>query len=343
MELEVKQIAAHIDAQIQGDPNYKIRGVAPFDQAGNDQITFADGRKMLRRLSETGAGAIIVPESVDSDTLNLLKVSHPKVAFAKILQLFYSPAKPEQGISPMAAIGEQFQHGKKVAIGPLVSIGNRVVLGDKVQLHPGVVIGDDVVIGNDVLIYPNVSVLERCRIGNRVIIHTGTVIGSDGFGYASDGRIHHKIPQTGFVQIDDDVEIGACNTIDRATFGYTHIQEGVKTDNMVHIAHNVTVGEYTIIVAQVVIGGSATIGKRVLIAGGAAISDHVSIGDGAIIGPRAGIAKAVPDGHVMSGAPEMPHRQWLKMSKILPQLPDLKKKVLAIEKQLKQLKAADRT
>jgi UDP-3-O-[3-hydroxymyristoyl] glucosamine N-acyltransferase len=274
--------------------------------------------------------------------LNLLKVSHPKVAFAKILQLFYSPARPEEGISPMAAIGEQFQHGNKVAIGPLVSIGNQVVVGDRVQLHPGVVIGEDVVIGNDVLIYPNVSILERCRIGNRVIIHAGTVIGSDGFGYASDGRIHHKIPQTGFVQIDDDVEIGACNTIDRATFGHTHIQKGVKTDNMVHIAHNVTVGEHTIIVAQVVIGGSATIGKGVLIAGGAAISDHVTIGDGAIIGPRAGIAKAVPAGHVMSGAPEMPHRQWLKMNKILPQLPDLKKKVRAIEKQLNQLKEADR-
>ena len=343
MELEVKQIAAHIDAQIQGNPHYKIRGVAPFDQAGDDQITFADGPKILKRLSETGAGAIIVPHSVDSDRLNLLKVSHPKVAFAKILQLFYSPARPAEGISPVAAIGEQFQHGKRVALGPLVSIGKRVVLGDDVQLHPGVVIGDDVVIGNDVLIYPNVSVLERCRIGNRVIIHAGTVIGSDGFGYASDGRIHHKIPQTGFVQIDDDVEIGACNTIDRATFGYTHIQKGVKTDNMVHIAHNVTVGEYTIIVAQVVIGGSATIGKRVLIAGGAAISDHVVIGDGAIIGPRAGIAKTVPAGDVMSGAPEMPHRQWLKMSRILPQLPDLKKKVLAIEKQLQQLKETDKT
>ena len=343
MELEVKQIAAHIDAQIQGDPHYKIRGVAPFDQASNDQITFADGRKILKRLSETGAGAIIVPQSVDNDTLNLLKVSQPKVAFAKILQLFYSPAKPEQGISSLVAIGEKFRHGKNVSIGPLVSIGNRVVLGDNAQLHPGVVIGDDVVIGNDVLIYPNVSVLERCHIGNRVIIHSGTVIGSDGFGYASDGQIHHKIPQTGFVQIDDDVEIGACNTIDRATFGFTHIQKGVKTDNMVHIAHNVTVGEYTIIVAQVVIGGSASIGKRVIIAGGAAISDHVSIGDGAIIGPLAGIVKAVSKGHVVSGAPEMPHRQYLKVTKILPQLPDLKKRVLAIEKQLQQLKEVDGT
>jgi UDP-3-O-[3-hydroxymyristoyl] glucosamine N-acyltransferase len=218
-----------------------------------------------------------------------------------------------------------------------------VVLGDNVQLHPGVVIGDDVVIGNDVLIYPNVSVLERCRIGNQVIIHAGTVIGSDGFGYASDGQIHHKIPQTGFVQIDDDVEIGACNTIDRATFGCTHIQKGVKTDNLVHIAHNVTVGEYTIIVARVVIGGSVSIGKRVLIAGGAAISDHVAIGDGAIIGPLAGIGKAVPDGHVVSGAPEMPHRQWLRMTRVLPQLPELKKKVLAIEKQLQKLKEAERT
>jgi UDP-3-O-[3-hydroxymyristoyl] glucosamine N-acyltransferase len=193
------------------------------------------------------------------------------------------------------------------------------------------------VIGDDVTLFPNVTILERCRIGNRVIVQAGSVIGSDGFGYAPDGRMYRKIRHIGIVQIDDDVEIGAGNTIDRATFGRTWIQRGVKTDNLVHVAHNVTVGEDTVLVAQVGISGSVTIGRHVIIAGQAGVSGHLDIGDDVIIGPRGGVAKSIPAGEVVSGAPEMPNRAWLKVQRIIPRLPEFKKKMEDIEKRVKRL------
>jgi UDP-3-O-[3-hydroxymyristoyl] glucosamine N-acyltransferase len=203
--------------------------------------------------------------------------------------------------------------------------------------HPGAVVGDGVIIGDDVQIHPNVTIHEKCRIGNRVILHAGVVVGSDGFGFAPDDGTYFKIPQVGLVQVDDDVEIGANSTVDRATLGKTWIQRGVKIDNLVHIGHNVTVGEDAVLVAGVIIGGSTTIGKHAIIAGGAAIADHVAIGDGAIIGPRAGVGKPVAPGDVVSGAPHMPHRTWLRVHRVLPELPAIKKKVRQLEKQLQQL------
>ena len=201
-------------------------------------------------------------------------------------------------------------------------------------------IGDDVEIGDDTEVFPNVTIFERCKIGNRVIIHSGTVIGSDGFGFAPDGEAYYKIPQIGIVQIDDDVEIGACNTIDRASFGKTWIQKGVKTDNLVQIAHNVIVGENSILVAQVGISGSATIGRHAIIAGQAGISGHLSIGDGVIIGPQSGVVRSVPNGKVVSGAPERPHRQHVRIQHIITRLPQIKKKLDTLEKRLNTLEEA---
>jgi UDP-3-O-[3-hydroxymyristoyl] glucosamine N-acyltransferase len=170
-----------------------------------------------------------------------------------------------------------------------------------------------------------------------VIIHAGTVIGGDGFGFAPDGKMYHKIPQTGIVQIDDDVEIGAGNTIDRATFGKTWIKKGVKTDNLVHIAHNVVVGEHTVIVAQTGISGSATIGRHVILAGQSAVVGHVEVGDNVIVGARGGVSKSLPAGQVVSGAPEMPHKTWLRVQRVIPRLPELKKKIDELEKRLSRL------
>jgi UDP-3-O-[3-hydroxymyristoyl] glucosamine N-acyltransferase len=198
------------------------------------------------------------------------------------------------------------------------------------------VIGDKVSIGNDCTIYPNATILERCVIADRVIIHSGTVIGSDGFGFAPDGKSYYKIIHTGNVQIDDDVEIGANNTIDRATFGTTRIGRGVKTDNLVHIAHNVVVGENTVLVAQVGISGSVTIGKNVIMAGQAGVAGHLTIGDGATVGPQTGVGKPVPDGQIVSsGIPEMPHRLWLRVQRLIPKLPDLSKRLSKMEKKVK--------
>lgn len=171
-------------------------------------------------------------------------------------------------------------------------------------------------------------------LGNRVIIHAGSVIGSDGFGFAPDGEMYVKIPHSGMVQIDDDVEIGAGNAIDRATFGRTWIRQGVKTDNLVHIAHNVTVGENTIIVAQVGIAGSTTVGRHVILAGQAGISGHLDIGDNAVVGPQAGIVKSIKPGETVSGTPGMPHKLWLRAQSIVAGLPGMRKKIAELEKRL---------
>lgn len=191
--------------------------------------------------------------------------------------------------------------------------------------------------GNDVQIYPNVTILERCRIGSRVIIHAGTVIGSDGFGFVPDGKKYYKIPHIGIVQIDDDVEIGAGNAIDRATIGKTWIRRGAKTDNLVHIAHNVTVGEDTALLGQVGISGSVTIGKNAVLAGQVAVADHITIGDEVTASGQTAIVKSVPRGEIVSGTYAMPHRLWLRVQQILPKLPELKKKLTEIEKRLKKI------
>jgi len=339
MELTLSALCKMVGGILYGDPDTVIRGAAPFDGATLSDVTFAATPGFLKKIDQTGAGAVIVPESFESDRKNLIRVQNPQLAFAKVLTHFYPPSASSEGIHPQAGIGEYFSCGRRVSIGSHCVIGNHVTLGDRVTLHPGVVIADQVSIGDDVIIYPNVSILERCVIGNRVIIHAGTVIGSDGFGFATDGTTYTKIPQTGFVQIDDDVEIGANNTIDRAAFGKTWIKQGVKTDNLVQIAHNVTIGENSVIVAQVGIAGSVTVGRNAVIAGQVGIAGHLTIGDRVTIGPQAGIAKSIPSGEVVSGSPEMPHRIWLRVQQIIPRLPELKKKVSELEKRLKKVES----
>ena len=338
MNISLSKIGALVQGHIIGDAEKLINGAAPFELAGEDQITVAGNAKYLKKIGDCAAGAIIVPRDTKTGDVNLLQVDNPMVAFAKIMQFFHPTTQPPAGIHPAVVIGDGFKCGQNVTVGPQVAIGRDVRMGDRVWIHPGVFVGDEVTIGDDVRIYPNVTVLERCIVGNRVIIHAGTVIGCDGFGFAPDGNCYHKIPHTGIVQIDDDVEIGANNTIDRGTFGRTHIGRGVKTDNLVHIAHNVTVGENTVLVAQVGISGSVTIGKNAVLAGQAGVAGHLTIGDGATVGPQTGVGKPVPDGQIVSaGVPEMPHRLWLRVQRMIPKLPEFGKRLAGLEKKIKRL------
>ena len=327
-----------VGGEVAGDAAKIIRGVASFEKAGPDDITFAGQAKFVKRLGDSTAGAVLVPLNAVCETKNLIRVKNPQIAFIKILSLFHPLPRLPMGIHPAAVIGEGFSCGKDIAVGPCAVVQNHVTMGDQVQIHPNVVIGDHVEIGNDVLIYPNVTILARCKIGNRVIIHPGTVIGADGYGFESDGQRYHKIPQLGIVQIDDDVEIGACNTIDRAAFEKTWVRSGVKTDNLVHIGHNVVVGENTVIVAQVGISGSTVIGRNVILAGQAGIGGHITIGDrGVVIGSKAGISQSVPDDEVLSGFPGIPHKLWLRVQRAVSKLPELFKQVGSLDKRVQQI------
>ncbi len=338
MEMPVAQIAELVHGQLLGDGLKIITGVAPFEAAKSHDITFAGSPRFLKRLHDTKAGAVLVPlDFTEAGDSSLIRVKNPQLAFSVILKVFYPSKVFWSGISRQAFMGKNVAIGKDSVIAPFVVIQDDVTIGERVVLHPHVVLGKGVEIGNDTEVFPNVTI-TAARIGSRVTVNAGTVIGSDGFGFTPDSDgVYHKIPHLGIVQIDDDVEIGAGNTIDRATFGKTWIQKGVKTDNLVHIAHNVIVGENTILVAQVGISGSTTIGRKAVLAGQAGVSGHLSIGDRVTIGPQSGIANSIPDGTVVSGSPEMPHRLWLRVQRTIPRLPDMKKQLDKLEKRLSEL------
>jgi UDP-3-O-[3-hydroxymyristoyl] glucosamine N-acyltransferase len=290
--------------------------------------------KYLKRLEKTSAGAVIVPDGFTDSSKDLLWSENPYASFAKIFQLYQKNKRPVEGIHASAVIGEGCRIGDEAAIGPMTAIGNGVSIGPRVAIFGNVHIGDGVVLGDDVRIYPNVTILDGCVIGSRVVIHAGSVIGSDGFGFAPDGEVYHKIPHVGIVRIEDDVEIGAANTIDRGTFGETRIGSGVKTDNLVHIAHNVHIGDNTLLVAQVGISGSTTIGRHSVLAGQVGVVGHIHIGDNVMIGAQSGVGKSVPDGSVISGSPAMPHKRFLQVQTILPRLPDLRRRLAELERRL---------
>ncbi len=342
MKLTISQIARIVDARIVGEEDEVIHDIASFPQAKSGELTFASEPRFLKTIDQSQAGAIIVPTDFDHKVLNqfqgaLLKCKNPRVSFFKVVSSIYPKKQITPFVSPDASIGKNVTIGKEVIIHPQVYIGDDVIIGDRVQLFPHVFIGDEVSIGDGSIVKPNVTIMEKSRIGKQVLIHSGTVIGSDGFGFAQQDDVHEKLEHTGYVQIDDHVEIGACNTIDRGTLGKTHIQQGVKTDNLVHIAHNVRVGKNTLLVAQVGIAGSASIGDNVILAGRAGVTGHIHVGDHTIVGPNAGVVSSVPSNQIVSGFPHMPHKKWLKIAAFIPRLLDFRKKILSLEQRVKKI------
>ncbi|MBF0526359.1 MAG: UDP-3-O-(3-hydroxymyristoyl)glucosamine N-acyltransferase [Deltaproteobacteria bacterium] len=333
----VNQLAEMTGGRVIGDGATIIWGPAPIETAEKGQITFLANPKYAPKLPLTRASAAIIGEDVAPPDLPVIVTKDPYLTFAKVAAFFLPKPVWTGRISPQAAIDSDVVIGEGSSVYPFVSVGAGSRIGQRVTLLPGVVIGREVVIGNDCLIYPNVTILDRCRLGSRVIIHAGTVIGSDGYGFAPDGRAYFKIPQVGIVQIDDDVELGANNTVDRAAMGVTHIKRGVKTDNLVHIAHNVVIGEDTLLVAQVGISGSTKVGNHVIMAGQAGVVGHLSIADDVMIGPQSGVTKSLEKGAVVTGTPAMPHRTFLKTSVLIPKLPELNKTVQRLEKRILEL------
>ena len=290
-------------------------------------------------IEKTKASAIICSPGTQASEKTLLWVDNPYLAYAKLVGVFSPPKKETGTADTRSVIGADVRLGDNVTIYPFVYVGDNCAIDDNVTIYPFCYLGEGVTVGADTLVYPHVTIREACRIGKRVIIHSGAVIGSDGFGFVKDGQRYFKIPQLGHVQIDDDVEIGACNTIDRAAIDRTWIKRGTKTDNLVQIAHNVIIGEDSVLVSQVGISGSTRLGDRVTMAGQSATTGHLKIVDDVIIGARGAAVSDVAPGQVVSGAPAIPHKTFLKSSQIFAKLPDMRKRLLALEKTVRVLES----
>jgi UDP-3-O-[3-hydroxymyristoyl] glucosamine N-acyltransferase len=337
VEKSLKELAAYLGGRVIGDENTRISGIASLDDAGEGDITFLANPRYAQKVATTKASAVILPPGADPCGKNSIEVTSPQLAFAKALTLFHVPPREPHGVMEGACLGRNVTMGTGVTIYPGAFVGDGVRIGDRVTLFPGAVLYEGVVLGDDVTLHANVTVREGCRIGNRVIVHCGTCIGSDGFGYAPDGKGWYKIPQMGIVVIEDDVEIGANAAIDRAALDVTLIRRGTKIDNLVQIAHNCVIGENCMIVSQVGISGSSRLGDHVTLAGQVGVAGHLEIGDNAIVGAKSGVPNSVAAGELVSGIPAYPHREWLKASAVIPRLPELKKAVSVLEKRVREL------
>jgi len=332
----LKEIADLVEGEIIGDDQRIINGINSLAEASQGEISFFADPRYKGSLKETKASALLVSAVTDLYAGPQVVVPNPALAYARVAGLFSPPQIKFPGISERAFIHKSSKVGENVSIYPFAYVGQEAEIGHHTTLYPGVFVGDRVRIGNHTVIHPNVSILHDCVIGNEVIIHAGSVIGSDGFGFVRDGPTNVKIPQMGYVQIDDQAEIGANNTIDRAALGKTWIKRGVKTDNLVQVGHNVVIGEDTVIVALTGISGSANIGREVIIGGQVGINDHITIGDRVMIGSQSGVAKSISPGQVVTGTPSMPHRVYLRTATLLPRLPEMYNRLRRLEKKVEE-------
>ena len=335
----VEQIASFTKGTRIGAPDLVISGASGIHEAGPGDLSFIADPAAVKDGLSTRATALLVPRPIDLLACAQIVVAHPALAMAQVVEEFFAPKRRALGLLHPIHRGNDVTIGNGVSVWPFVTLCDRVSVGHHTTLYPNVFIGEGSVIGEDCVIHPGVTIREGVTIGNRVIIHAGTVVGSDGFGYVQEGGRHHKIPQVGTVVIEDDVELGANVTVDRATFGRTIIRKGTKVDNLVQIAHNVEIGEHNILVSQVGIAGSSKTGHHVIIGGQAGISDHVTIGDLAMIAARSGLNRDVPAKEVVAGFPAQPRLEWLRSMAIVAKLPELRQQLREMEERLKALES----
>jgi UDP-3-O-[3-hydroxymyristoyl] glucosamine N-acyltransferase len=329
------ELAQACGGKLIGDPNAEVTGVASLSEAGPNDITFFADPRYAAQLRKTRAAAVFVPLNfADSIHPAQIRVSNPSRAFEQlVLKLAPKPVVFGPGIHPTAVVDSSAKLGNRVSIQPQVVIEAGARIGDETLIGAGSYVGHESTIGESCLIYPNVTIRERTKIGARVIIHSGAVIGADGFGFETVEGRYQKIPQIGIVQIDDDVEIGANTTIDRARFGRTWIQNGVKIDNLVQIAHNVTVGKNSIIAAQTGISGSTRIGENVKMAGQVGVIGHLTIEDDTVIAAQSGISRDLPGG-AWFGSPAVPLPEAKRQIALIHRLEKLLDRIKAIERKL---------
>jgi UDP-3-O-[3-hydroxymyristoyl] glucosamine N-acyltransferase len=334
--VSLSEIAGAVGGRQVG-PEASIRGVSSLDEADRGDLVYVDGDRYHEAARASRAAAFLVSQEIAGLERPQLVVPDPRLAFVRVVEGFFTRPRRPRGIAAQIVRGADVAIGPEASIWPFVTLGNRVTLGARVTLYPGVFVGDDTTIGDDSTLYPSVTVREGSVIGRRVIIHSGAVIGSDGFGYVPDEGRHHKIPQLGIVVIEDDVELGANVTVDRAAFGRTVVGRGTKVDNLVHIAHNVTIGPHSILVAQVGISGSTRLGSHVVVGGQAGLVDHIEIGDRAMIGAQAGVIRDVGEGQIVVGTPAAPHDIGLRAHALLLRLPELRQQLRELTTRVRAL------
>jgi UDP-3-O-[3-hydroxymyristoyl] glucosamine N-acyltransferase len=339
----VGELAALLGCRYEGDGLRPVTGFAGLENAREGDLVFLSSPKFRKHLEGSAAAAAIVPEGEAFRGLPVIISKTPHLTFIRAAELFFAPYRPEPGIHQTAVVSPSAKIGRQAAIGALSVIGDEAEVGDKTVVFPLVSIYPRAKIGGECVIHSHVSIREGVRIGNRVILHSGAVVGADGFGYIKleDGT-HKKIPQTGTVVIEDDVEIGAGSAVDRAALGETIIRRGAKIDNLVQIAHNVEVGENAILAGQVGIAGSSRIGKNAVLAGQVGVADHLTVGDNVVAVAQTGIAQDVPAGAFVGGTPQLDVRDWRKASVLLPQLYDLFKDLKRLKARVEELEKAQK-
>ena len=335
MGVTVRQLAEWVQGELLGDPDLAITDARTLTEAGPGDITFVESEKNLAAWHTSRASAAVVPTSVPVNGRPLIRVADPLMAFANIVQhLRGRPAEPRGLVHPAAFVHPTATLAPGVSVGPFAVVGEGTTVGENSTVGAGAVVGRFCKLGRDVVIHPRAVVYDECVFGDRVIIHSGSVIGADGFGYRNHQGHHVKVPQLGWVELEDDVEVGACSTIDRGTFGPTRIGAGTKIDNLVMIGHNCQIGKHNVLCGQVGIAGSCTTGDHVVMAGQVGLADHVTIGSRVMIGARSGVAAEIPSDSNVLGAPAIPLQQQKRLLISLAKLPDLRDDVKKIKKHL---------
>ena len=339
MERTLADLAALTGGAVRGDPTVRVRGACGLEDAGPGDITFLAHPRYAPLVDRTRAGAIVVSEKAATTSIPAIVVKDPNLAFIEIARQFVEPTPVPKGLHPSAVIDPGAQLGPSVAVGPNAVIEAGAVVGDGTVIHGLVHVGPEARIGRDCVLYPGVAVRERCVLGDRVILHCGTVIGSDGFGFATVNGVHHKIPQAGIVVIEDDVELGANCTVDRARTDKTVIRRGTKLDNLVHIGHNSIIGEHVLMAAMVAIAGSVKVDHHAMLGGQSAVGNHLTVGAGGILTAQSGLSKNLPPKAMFSGTPAEPHIGRLRalaashrVDRLLEEVRDLKKRIAKLEK-----------
>src|SRR5436190_1183861 len=334
MPFTAAEIAKHLAGEVLGDPSLVLNGFAPADRAQPGDLTFAENPNYFARAEQSAASAIIVDGPFTSTRKVLIRVPNSRIAFAKVLPLFFPEPTFAPGIHPTATVAASAQVDSTAHVGPYCVLGEKVRTGPRCVLQAINFVGANCVLGEDVKLFPNVTLYAGAEIGNRVRIHSGAVIGSDGFGYVQDAGIHRKVPQIGNVIIRDDAEIGANVTIDRGALGPTIIGKGSKIDNLVQIGHNVNIGEHCLVVSQSGIAGSTKLGNYVILGGQVGLAGHLKIGNRVTIAAQSGVMHSIPDGEQWFGYPAQPDRQTKRQIIALQHLPELLKRVGELEKKL---------